>query len=74
MQVFAVFILPGFFGVISVIKENSGGVPVEFLLGHEWTPFQDENILAGLSQVESQSSTARASSDNDCVVLSRHMD
>ena len=72
VQVFAIFILPGFFGVISVIEENSGGVPVQFFLGHERTPLQDENVLAGLSQVESQGSTARAGSDNDCVVLSRH--
>jgi hypothetical protein len=72
VQVSAIFILPGFFGVISVIKENSGGVPVQFFLGHEWTAFQDENVLASLSQVESQSSTSRAGSDNDCVVLNRH--
>ena len=73
VQVFAVFILPGFFGVISIIEENSGGVPVELFLRHERAPLQDENVLAGLSQVESEGSTARAGSDNDCVVLSRHM-
>ena len=53
MQVFAIFILPAFFGVISVIKENSGGVPVQSFLGHEWAALQDENVLAGLSQLES---------------------
>ena len=53
MQVFAIFILPGFFGVISVIEEHGGCVPVQLFLGHEGTPFQDENLLAGLSQVES---------------------
>ena len=35
VQVFAIFILPGFFGVIAVIQENGRGVPVQFFLGHE---------------------------------------
>ena len=73
VQVFAILVLPGFFGVVPVIEEHGRCVPVELFLGHEWTSFQDENLLAGLSQVESQSSTARAGSDNDCVILSRHI-
>ena len=72
VQVLAIFIQPGFLGVIAVIEENGGGVPVQFFLRHERTALQDENILAGLSQVESKRSTAGAGSDNDCVVLSRH--
>ena len=72
VQFLAIFIQPGFLGVIAVIQENRGGIPVQFFLRHERTPLQNENILPGLSQVESKRSAAGAGSDNDCVVLSRH--
>jgi Fic family protein len=72
MKFFAVFVLPDFFGVIAVIEKDSGGVPVEFFLGHERTAFKDEDVLAGLGEVKGERSAACAGAYYDDVVRNGH--
>ena len=62
-----VFVAPGFGGVVAVVEEDGGGVPVEFFLGKEGTALEDEDALAGAGEVEGEGSAASAGADDDCV-------
>jgi hypothetical protein len=55
----AVLILPGLLGVVAVVQEDSGCIPVELLLRHERAALQDEDVLAAFGEVKSQSSPTR---------------
>jgi len=55
----AVLILPGLLGVVAVVQEDSGCIPVELLLRHERAALQDENVLARLGEVQGQCSSTR---------------
>ncbi len=65
MQWFAVLILPGFFGVVAVVQEDRGRVPIKLFLRHEGAALQNEDILAGLGEVQGQGSATRPSADHD---------
>jgi hypothetical protein len=53
---------------ITVVEEDSGGVPVELLLRHEPAAFEDQEALASLRQTVGKSSSTCAGTDKDCVV------
>ena len=69
-----VLVVPGFGGVVAVVEEDGGGVPVEFFLGEEGAALEDEDALAGAREMKGQGSTASACADDDCVVWIRHDD
>jgi len=48
MERLIVFIVPGFGGVITIVEEDSRGIPIEFLLRKEGAALEDEDALAGL--------------------------
>src|SRR5580658_7146007 len=72
MQWFAVLILPGFFGVVAVVQEDRGCVPIKLLLRHEGAALQNEDLLAGLGEVQGQCSTTRPSADHDRIKVVCH--
>jgi hypothetical protein len=72
MKFVALLILPGLLRVIAIVEKDSGGVPVEFFLGHEGTALKDQDILAALCKVKSKRSTACSSADDDRVVFDCH--
>jgi len=53
-----VLVVPGFGGVVAVLEEDGGGVPVEFFLGKEGAAFEDEDALAGAGEMEGEGSAA----------------
>ena len=69
MERFAVLVLPGLFGVVTIVEENGGRVPVELLLRHEWTALQNENVLARLGQMQSQRSASRSGTNDNRVIF-----
>ena len=72
MQVVAVFILPRLFGVITVVDEDGGCVPVELFLRQERTALDDQDIFAGTGKMQRKRSAARPGSNDDRVVLRGH--
>ena len=72
MQFLAFLVLPGFFRVVAVVKEDGGGIPIQLFLRHEGTALKDQDILTGLGEVESESSATCAGADDDRVIFSRH--
>ena len=72
VQGLVVFVVPGFGGVVAVLEEDGGGVPVEFFLGKEGAALEDEDALAGAGEVEGEGSAASAGADDDCVVWIGH--
>ena len=72
MQVFPILVLPGLLGVIAIIQENRGGVPVQFFLWHERSAFEDQDLLASLRKMERKRSATRAGSNYDRVIGSAH--
>jgi hypothetical protein len=73
VQRFAVLVLPGLFGVVAVVEEDCGRVPVELLLRHEGAALQNEDVFACLGQVQSQRSATRSSADHNRVVFAWHI-
>ncbi len=69
VQWVAFLILPGLLGVVAVVEKDGGGIPVKFLLRHERTALKDEDFLASLGEVQSESSAASSGADDDRVVL-----
>jgi hypothetical protein len=67
-----VFVEPDILGVIVIVEEDGGRVPVEFLLGEEGAALEDEDALTGLGEMEGESAAAGSSSDDDGVVLVGH--
>jgi hypothetical protein len=67
-----IFVEPDIFGVITVVEEDGGSVPVEFFLREKRAAFEDENALPCLREVEGESATAGSGSDDDDVVLIGH--
>ena len=72
MERLAVLVLPDFGGVVAVVEEDGGGIPVEFFLGEEGAALEDEDALAGAGEVEGEGSAACSGADDDCVVGIRH--
>ena len=72
----AVLILPGFLGVVAVVQEDGGGVPVELLLWHEGAALQDQDVLARLGQVQGQRPATRPGANDNRVkfVLRIHLE
>ena len=67
VELLAVFILPGFLGVIAVVEEDRGGIPVELFLRQEGAALQDQDLLAGLGEVQGERSAARSGADDNRV-------
>ena len=67
-----VLVVPGFGGVVAVLEEDGGGVPVELFLGKEGAALEDEDAFASAREMESEGSAACAGADDDCVVWIRH--
>jgi hypothetical protein len=72
MERFAVLVLPGFLGVVAIVEENGGRIPVEFFLGHERAALEDEDFLPRLGQVQGQRSPSRPSANHNRVEFLRH--
>jgi hypothetical protein len=72
MQWFAVLILPGFFGVVAVVEEDRGRVPIKLLLRHERAALQNEDVLAGLGEVQGQCSATRPGANHDRIKIVCH--
>ena len=68
MERLVVFVVPGFGGVVAIVEEDGGGVPVEFFLGEEGAALEDEDALAGAREMQGQGAAASACADDDCVV------
>ena len=69
----AVFILPGLFGVVTIVQENGRCIPVELLLRQEGAALQNQNVLACLGQVQSQCSPSRPGANHNRVILARRV-
>ncbi len=67
-----VLVEPDVFGVVAVVEEDGGGVPVEFFLGEKGAALEDENALASLREMEGESSATGSGSDDDGVVWVGH--
>ena len=72
VEVVVVLVEPDVFGVVAVVEEDGGGVPVEFFLGEKRAALENENALAGLGEMEGEGSAAGSGSDDDGVVLVGH--
>src|SRR5690349_18180280 len=68
MQIFAVFIKPGFFGVVVGVHVHELRIPVRLFARNVVATLENENPLSRRSQVIGEGSTTRAGSDNDYVV------
>src|SRR5208337_449368 len=60
---------PGFFGVVVGVDVDDLRIPVGFLAGNVVAALKDQKSLSGWRQVISESSTTRAGSDDDHVVV-----
>jgi hypothetical protein len=67
MEGLVILVVPGFGGVITVVEEDGGGVPVELLLREEGAALDDEDALACAGEMEGEGSAAGAGADDDCV-------
>ncbi len=72
MEVFAIFVLPDFLGVVAVLEEDGGGGPVEFFLREEGAALEDEEGLAGAREMEGEGAAAGSGPDDDGVVDGGH--
>jgi hypothetical protein len=72
MEWLVVLVEPDIFGVVAIVEEDGGGVPVKFFLREEWTAFEDEDALAGLGEMQGEGSATGSGSDDDGVVLGGH--
>src|SRR5215470_7138331 len=68
MEVLAVFVEPGFLGVVVGVDVYNLGVPVCLLARNVVAPLEDQDSLSRWSQVIGERSAACAGSDNDYVV------
>ena len=67
-----VLVEPDVFGVIAVVEEDGGGVPVEFFLGKKRAALEDEDAFARLGQMERECAAPCSGSDDDGVVVVGH--
>jgi hypothetical protein len=67
-----VLVEPDVFGVVAIVEEDGGGVPVEFFLREERAALENENALPSLCEMEGESATTSPTSDNDGVILIGH--
>jgi hypothetical protein len=67
-----VFVEPYVSGVVAVVEEDCGCIPVEFLLGEEGTALEDEDALSRLGEMEGEGTSAGSGSDDDGVILIGH--
>jgi len=72
MERFVVLVEPDVFGVVAVVDEDGGGVPVEFFLREKWAAFKDEDALSCLREMKGESPSAGSGPDDDGVVLIWH--
>ncbi len=73
MEWLPILVLPGLFGVVAVVQEDGGSVPVELLLRHEGAALKNEDVLSRLGQVQSQRSASRPAADHNRVVFAWHI-
>src|ERR1700733_11506157 len=72
MEGLVLLVDPDIFGVIAVVEEDGGGIPVEFFLWQKSAALEDEDALPCLGQMKRQCAASRSSSDDDDVVLVVH--
>jgi hypothetical protein len=72
MERLIVFVEPNIFGVVAIVEEDGGGIPVEFFLRKKRATLKDEDALASLSQIECEGPAASSGSDDDDVILLGH--
>jgi hypothetical protein len=65
MELFAVLVVPNFFGLVFSFEVYGAGIPVVFLPRNIAAPFQEQDALAGGRQLVSQGAPAGASTDNN---------
>ena len=68
MEVFAVFILPDFLGVIAVLEEDGGGGLVELFLREKGAALKDQDGFASPREMEGEGAAAGSGTDDDGVV------
>ena len=69
VQWVAFLVLPGLFGVVAVVEEYRGSIPVELFLRHEGTALKDKDFFADLGEMESQGSSACSGADDDRIIF-----
>src|SRR5262249_11030547 len=69
MELFAVLIVPHFFGLVLSFEVYRPRVPVVFLPRNVAAAFQEQNALAGGSQLMRQGAAAGAGADNDYIEM-----
>src|SRR5262245_6271539 len=73
MELFAVFVVPHFFGLVLSFEVYRPRVPVVFLPRNIAAPFQEQDALAGGSQLMRQGAGAGADNDYIEMVLRGHI-
>src|SRR5258705_11064516 len=69
VQLFAVNVAPGLFGVVLSVKVDRAGAPVVFLARHVVPTFEQKDLLTGGREFVGERAAARARADNDYVVV-----
>src|SRR5215813_3870641 len=69
MELFAVFVVPDLLGLVLSLEIHSAGIPVVFLPRNVAAAFQEQNALAGGSQLMRQGAAAGAGADNDDIEM-----
>ncbi len=72
MEELLVLVEPDIFGVVAVVEEDGGGVPVEFFLRKKRAALEDEDAFACLREMEGECPAACSGSDDDGVVVIGH--
>src|SRR5580765_770882 len=68
MQFLAIFVEPGFFGVVVGIHVNKLRVPVRFLAGNVVAALQNQDSFSRRCEMICERSTTRARADNNYVI------
>src|SRR5882724_8698132 len=69
VQLFAVNVAPGLFGVVLSVKVDRAGAPVVFLARHVVATFEQKDLFTGGREFVGERAAARARADNDYVVV-----
>src|SRR5262249_36830963 len=72
LEGFAVLVVPGVLGNVTVLDEHFLGVPVLGLARHPAAALEQQDLLAGRRQVVGRGAAARAAADDDHVVGRGH--
>src|ERR1700757_5013795 len=68
MQFLAIFVEPGFFGVVVGVDVNNLRVPVRFLTGNIVAALKNQDPFSGQSEMICERSTTRARAYNNYVI------